>query len=890
MRDPSDKRTGDLLTGAVDVHHADDPTVASAEAVIENVWGKPESCRRCTLFLEPGIVRGSGNRNAKIIYLAEAPGAEEVDWPAREGWNGKRKVRQELDLSDQVLKPGLVGFFRQKLFRPLIGGAGRILNAMLAHAGISRDSELFVTNCVKCRPPSNRTPTKHEIICCAPFLMEEIQEVNPNVIIAAGETALSVLTDKQKIGLWRGVVTVGPKRDTVEARDGSGVSTFKVFPTWHPAFIARAQQNWPFAVHDLARAKVESGFSEIVRVPINIIRNASIEAHGGTLLADARARRAATFDFETTGLTPEYDQILMCGLVARPDQGEVYDWTPGAQRLFQEVLDSPEVTIIGQNILYFDGPFAIEKGFRFPWLRVFDTMVAFHLCNASYGQATLAEGGKSAVNKGGRGAEKDLSMIASCHTDIEYWKSREMYGNDLKGVCGLDVIATDRSATHPETGLMAELERYDMTDLYWKHVVPVHPVLYSMTKAGVKINQEKAAAWSVALEAEADRLEAVLKEGLGDLHLNLGSPKQLQALLYDKMGLPPQYVTDRKGTRVTTNAEALEALAIQFPEHAVLGSIVTIRHLRKMSSTYCEPGLQSADSRLHPRFGVSKAATGRFNSQGPNAQNVPEEMRDIWIPDSDEHVLISADWSQIEWRLAMILSGDPVGLALLTSGQDTHKATAAETLGKRIEDITDTERHRSKFIVYGLGYGRGADSIAEANNWELSWVKAFIDRFFARFAVFAAWRERNVEFVKKNHFLANSFKRRRWWYTYQVTEVYNFPQQSEAGDMMYEILVTIANQLPKGADLRLTVHDETVTNVAKDVIRDAWTCIRDCMERMWPEIVEASADPEVVKRFYPNGWYCPADLHVGTTWEMTKSKKPELKAQSAKLQKELGLA
>src|SRR4051794_27780011 len=107
MRDPSDKRTGYLLAGSLDVPDGPDPILAAEEVIeIENVWGKPESCRRCTLFLEPGIVRGSGNRNAKIIYLAEAPGAEEVDWPAREGWNGKRKVRQELDLSGEILKPG----------------------------------------------------------------------------------------------------------------------------------------------------------------------------------------------------------------------------------------------------------------------------------------------------------------------------------------------------------------------------------------------------------------------------------------------------------------------------------------------------------------------------------------------------------------------------------------------------------------------------------------------------------------------------------------------------------------------------------------------------------------------------------------------------------------
>jgi DNA polymerase-1 len=308
-----------------------------------------------------------------------------------------------------------------------------------------------------------------------------------------------------------------------------------------------------------------------------------------------------------------------------------------------------------------------------------------------------------------------------------------------------------------------------------------------------------------------------------------------------------------------------------------------------MDSTYILPGLETEDGHLHPSFGVSKTATGRLNSWNPNGQNVPEVMRDIWVPDSDDHVLVSADWSQIEWRLAMVMSGDPVGLALLASGVDNHRAVAAETLRKAIEDVTDEERYASKFIVYGLGYGRGAPSIAEGHGLDIGFVQNFIRGFFAKFRVFSQWRDRNVEFVKKNHYLANPYNRRRWWYTWQVTEVYNFPQQSTGGDMMYDAIIAVDKDLPKGASLRLTVHDELVVNTPKSCVRETIEVIKTHMEAKQQLIVDASARPDIVAEYYPDGWFCPADIHVGSDWAMCKSKDKLKKAQRAELEKHLGL-
>jgi uracil-DNA glycosylase family 4 len=825
----------------------------------DNPFGKPEKCRPCPLFLEPGIVPAKGPQNAKILALGEAPGADEVDTP----------------------------HFRPDRMGPFQGGSGRVLTVLFAHAGIRR-SDVRIRNVVQCRPPGNRTPTPDEIACCFDaFVREEIEGSPANVILALGDTPLGLLTGRKGIGLYRGVPT-------------AGYNGRKVFPTWHPAFIIRSQHLWAFEVHDLARAAAQSAFPEIRRVPFTIVRQADPASTSGGLLDAVRARGACTFDFETTGLSAVHDQIRMCGIAGGPGQAYVYDWTPRARAVFDSILADPRIEVCGQNILYFDLPFAEEKakgakeGF---WThpqavedlwkrRIFDTMVAFHLCNSSYGQTSIASQNKGSY-QGARGAEKDLAFIASNHTDMEYWKGRENYRDDIYTVCGKDVIATDRSAYDPQDGLKAELKRYDMTDLYYKHVLPVHLPLHRMHQRGMRIDQDRAQFWAVGMSAVADELEETFKQGVGDPYLNLDSPKQLMEVLYGKLGLPVQYLVDKKrGMRPTANAEALEVLAALAPENVGLQTLVEIRHLRKMVATYLREGLESGW--LHPLFGVSKAANGRFNSQNPNSQNVPEEMRDIWVPDDDEHVVLSADASQIEWRVAMVLSGDPVGLKLLASGVDNHRAVAAEAFQKPLSEIDDATRHGAKFIVYGLGYGRGAQSIADGHKLDIDFVRLFIRNFAKRFSTFWAWREALPDFVLKHHFLANPFKRRRWWYTREITEIYNYPASSTAADMMIDEVIQLEDQLPREATLRLTVHDEVVIVTPKDIVNEVARCVRDVMEQKWPQIVEASAYPETVRASYPGGWYCPVDVHVGSNWGMTKSKDPEMKRRRAELEKHLG--
>jgi uracil-DNA glycosylase family 4 len=802
---------------------------------------KPSMCLGCPLYeIGEGFAPGEGNKKAKIMLLGEALGEEE----ARQG-------------------------------RPFVGGSGRLLNAMLAQSGIYRN-EIYVTNVVKCRPPMNREPDDEEIRHCARYLVEEIREVDPNLILAAGKTALYASTGETRIGIYRGVPTEGP-------------GGRKVLATFHPAFIMRQQSYWPVAIWDMHKAKVEAEFREVRRVPVEYhnLRDARIDAQP---VREAIARAGfATADLETTNLDPRTSTVRLYGLGWEIGKSRTYRWTLPAQHLLYTILGDPGVEKVGQNSEGFDWPFLewkaqeffkrpidlarLRHGYVDHWEvqgPSFDTMVAFHMTNSDL--------------------PKNLATIATFYTDMPYWKDDTMYKSGEEGLsngCNKDIDGTTRSYV----GLKHELHTMGMDKLFYENVAPLQKILRRMAHRGIKKDVGKAGIWAAAMLKKAAEREVLLSESVGR-HVNVQSPRDMMRLLYDELGLPVQYVKDRqRGKRPTANAEAIRKLAEDFPENKFLMLVNDIRSAYHTVSTNLEVDCDDEDF-VHPRFGTSTAATGRLNSWDPNGQNIPIQLREIYIPDDKDHVFISIDWSQVEWRIAMVLSADPVGLDLLIRGVDNHKAIAAEGFGVRYEDVTKELRHAAKFIVYGLGYGRGAESIAKQLKRPKSWVEDFIRRFFNRFNRYEKWRHGLDDQVKRNAFLANAFGRRRWWYTRVITEMYNFPPQSTAADMMYVAIREAEEQLPKGASVRLTVHDELVVMCHRDVVREAAACLTAVMERKWPEIVDASVDPKLVKKFYPDGWFCPAEPTYGpNNWRETKLEDNPEKGlfPQTQFKKELGL-
>lgn len=791
---------------------------------------KPDTCMGCPLYeIGEGYAYGVGPPDADMMLIGEALGEEE----ARRGL-------------------------------PFVGGSGRVLTALLGQADIRRD-EIYITNAVKCRPPKNRKPDDEEIRWCARYLVNELKLVNPKLLVPLGATALYVTTGKTEIGSYRGI--------PIEGAGGR-----KVLPTFHPAFVMRTQTFWPVVVWDLVKAKIESLFPEVRRVPVEYTILADATDYADAVRREAALTGFISIDAETTSLDLDEAHIKCYGVGSFVGHARVFRWTPQAKRLLYGILSDPTIVKVGQNSESYDWPLFERKreqesndGWRVA-RNTCDTMLMFHLTNSDL--------------------PKSLDNIKTFYTDMEHWKDDSMYKGDEVGLatgCAKDVDATTRSYL----GLRAEIHNMGMDDLLYKNVMPLQPILRRMADRGIRKDTDKAELWAMGMRTGAHKYEQMLRDAVGQPNLNVQSPRELMKLLYDTMGLPVQHVKDQKGgMRATANAAAVEALVEKFPENKILGLINEIRSAHHTVSTNLEVKTDEQGF-VHPRFGCAKAATGRINSWDPNAQNIPKKLREIYIPDDPDHVFISVDWSQVEWRIAMALSGDPYGLGLLAAGQDIHEVTAAEGFGlplSRVRDLVPGKqynyRYATKFIVYGLGYGRGAQSIAQQLGTTKSWVESFLLRFFNKYHVYERWRKSLEEQVERQHFLANPFGRRRWWYTRQVTEMYNFPPQSTGADMMYVAIREADEQLPHGASVRLTVHDELVVVSHRDVVKEATECLTSVMQRSWPEIVDASRDPATVRKFYPHGWRVPAEPSYGPrNWMETKL---EGEAQM-NFRKELGL-
>jgi uracil-DNA glycosylase family 4 len=791
---------------------------------------KPSRCRGCPLYTAPGPIWGYGPQQTDVVMIGEAPGKDEVKFSKR----------------------------------PFTGGSGRVLNSLLMHVAVDRRT-VYMTNAVKCRPTlindlkeeKDRTPTRHEMDYCRPFLEAEIAQANPNLIVALGASALYQTRGRDDIGKMRGFLSDSTFPQAASAEIENPPKR-KVLASFHPAALMRQQHMFPLAIEDLKQIPKESTFPEIRRIQVEYRTHGVGSGDPDSIVKAARIAGFVCEDLETTGLKGDRDQILCVGVGTRAFAADCFVWSTRVAEMVRQLHSDPAIEVVGQNVEGFDFPFLEAKQVPYPKYKRFDTLLAAHLINPDL--------------------PKDLGTIGSLYTDREYWKDKGRKAQSLQDTmeyCAEDIDGTTRGYLEQKR----ELAYLGLDDLYYGTVIPLQPVLRAMTKRGVRKDVEKADRWSIGMESAALQKEDTLRKGLNEPFFNVSSPKQLMALFYDKLGLPVQYARDKvKGVRPTANAEAMEKLA-EITDDPIFHLVNQIRTLRKWKSTYCEVETDE-NGFIHPEFGSAKAANGRLNSWNPNAQNWPNELREIIIPDDDEHVFVSADWSQVEWRVEMALSADERGLKMFTEGRDIHKTAATGFTGVPYDAVTKAQRHQMKFVIYGLLYGRSAASIAK----QLSITKVEVEKMIAGvFNVFTGVR-RHMNLVEKlvaqQHYLRNPFSRRRWWYTQMVTEALNFLPSSTAADMMYIILPKLEAQLPKGSTLRLSVHDEVVVNTPKDNVRMTSQCIKDVMQQCFPQIVDGSVQPEVVKKYYPNGWWVPVDASVGYNWRQCK---PENDAQEAEL-------
>ena len=392
---------------------------------------------------------------------------------------------------------------------------------------------------------------------------------------------------------------------------------------------------------------------------------------------------------------------------------------------------------------------------------------------------------------------------------------------------------------------------------------PLVPVLFAMERAGVAIDSEQLAAQGAAIGERIEAIEAEARELAGE-SFNLGSTKQLKAILFERMGLPVKVKTP-KG-EPSTNEEALSALA---EEHELARLILDYRSLTKLKSTYIDrlpERIDPATGRVHSMFHQAVTATGRLSSSNPNLQNIPvrtEEGRRIRkaFVAAPGHRLVSADYSQIELRIMAHLSEDEGLLAAFERGEDVHRATAREVFADGGE-VSDEQRRAAKAINFGLIYGMSAFGLAKQIGVGRAEAQAYIDRYFARYPGVARYMEQTRERAHERGFVETVYGRRLYLpelksrnnqrRQYAERTAINAPMQGTAADIIKRAMLSLHESvvLPGRARMVVQVHDELIFEVPAD---DAETLAAE-IERTMADAASLRVPLEV-------------GIGIGSSWE-----------------------
>ena len=361
--------------------------------------------------------------------------------------------------------------------------------------------------------------------------------------------------------------------------------------------------------------------------------------------------------------------------------------------------------------------------------------------------------------------------------------------------------------------------------------MPVREVLFRMERNGVLLDAALLGAQSSELAAKVMALEQQAFELAGQ-PFNLGSPKQLGEILFQKMKLP---VVRKTATgQPSTDEDVLTELAADYPLPKVL---LEHRALSKLKSTYTDKLPQMvnrATGRVHTTFSQATAVTGRLASSDPNLQNIPvrtaegRRIREAFIAPAG-HVIVSADYSQIELRIMAHLSGDAALVKAFHEGADIHRATAAEIFGVPVAEVTADQRRYIKAVNFGLIYGMGAFGLAQQLGIERGAAQQFIDKYFQRYPGVAEYMQRTREFAREQGYVETVFGRRLWLPDIKAAggprragaerAAINAPMQGTAADLIKLAMIAVQSWLDRerlATLLVLQVHDELVLEVPED--------------------------------------------------------------------------
>jgi DNA polymerase I len=571
------------------------------------------------------------------------------------------------------------------------------------------------------------------------------------------------------------------------------------------------------------------------------------------LLADAlKMESEYCFDSETTSLTTLDAEIVGLSFAIKPFHAfyvPLPENKEEAQKILEEfrpVFEDESKTMIGQNIKY-DYQVLLNYGIRIR-NKMFDTMVAHFLImpDMRHNMDVLSEtylkyspvSIETLIGKKGKG---QISMRA-----VEINKIKDYAAEDA------DVTLQLKSAFHPK------LKENELESLFHDVEVPLINVLANIEREGINLDVNALREFSVQLQNDITLVEKEIQD-LAGTKFNVSSPKQVGEILFEYLKI----IDKPKKTKTGQYATGEDVLAKLENSHPIVSRILDYRELVKLKNTYVDtlPLLVNPKTgRIHTSFNQVVAVTGRLSSDNPNLQNIPirtergRQIRKAFIPRNEDHILLSADYSQIELRIVASISGDPNMCEAFRAGKDIHTATAAKVFGVPEEEVTKEMRYKSKSVNFGIIYGQGAFGLAENLNIPRAEAKQLIDSYFREYASIRNYMDDTINFARENGYVRTLLGRKRWLRdivsnnatvrSFAERTAINAPIQGSAADMIKVAMINIFREFERlnlKSRMLLQVHDELVFDVYKPELET----VKQIIEKMMREALPLNVPVEV---------------------------------------------
>lgn len=559
------------------------------------------------------------------------------------------------------------------------------------------------------------------------------------------------------------------------------------------------------------------------------------------LLQTMQRQKSVCFDTETTGLDAVSASLIGIAFSWQAHTG-YYVPIPDDADERKAIIDSlipffedEAIEKVGQNLKY-DLKVMQQHGISVKG-KLFDTMLAHYIINPDM--------------------RHNMDVLAETYLGYHPKPITDLIGKKGKNQGSMRDVPIDQQTEYAaedaditwqlKEHFEKELGKNEQRALLDKVELPLVRVLAAMELAGISIDLPYLNDMSNVLKQEATALEQRIFEKAGET-FNLASPKQLGPVLFDKLKL----VEKPKKTKTGQYSTAEEVLSTISKDHPIVSDILEWRSVQKLKNTYVTAlpdDINEKTNRIHTVYNQAVAATGRLSSNHPNLQNIPirtprgREVRKAFIAKDDEHVLMAADYSQIELRIIASLSEDPSMLAAFNNNEDIHAATAAKVFGVPLAEVNREQRSQAKTVNFGIIYGVSAFGLSNQTTLSRKESKGLIDAYYENYPKLKAYMAQQVDFAREHGYVATVLGRRRYLKDINSRNAIvrgaaernaiNAPIQGSAADIIKLAMLTIYDKMQQQhfkAQMLLQVHDELVFECPKSELNALKQLVKTEME------------------------------------------------------------